>query len=80
MLTTLAVQNESPAGPIMNINVSTQRLSNYELLRPNISLHGGITTETLNFFLQRLQDVRDADEHMVAAQTSPGRSQWKSDC
>jgi ATP-dependent protease ClpP protease subunit len=57
----------------MNINVSKQRLSNLELLhRPNISLNGKISNETLSFFLQRLQEVRGSNEHLVMELNTEG--------
>jgi ATP-dependent protease ClpP protease subunit len=58
----------------MNVNVSPpQRLSDSELLyRPNISLNGRISADTLNFFLQRLQDVRASNEHLVMELNTEG--------
>jgi ATP-dependent protease ClpP protease subunit len=58
----------------MNINVSPpQRLSNPELLhRPNISLNGRISADTLTFFLQRLQNVRASNEHLVMELNTEG--------
>jgi len=42
------------------------RLSDKELLfHPNISLNGSITADTLAFFLQRLEAVREARQHLV---------------
>jgi ATP-dependent protease ClpP protease subunit len=57
----------------MNIDVAPQRLSNQELLdRPNISLNGRISADTLNFFLQRLQEVRGSHEHLVMELNTEG--------
>jgi ATP-dependent protease ClpP protease subunit len=57
----------------MNINVVPQRLSDQELLnRPNISLNGMISAETLSFFLQRLQDVRASNQHLVMELNTEG--------
>ncbi|RWC69570.1 MAG: peptidase S14 [Mesorhizobium sp.] len=50
-----------------------QRLSDAELLhRPNISLNGKISADTLTFFLRRLQDVREANEHLVMELNTEG--------
>jgi ATP-dependent protease ClpP protease subunit len=58
----------------MNINVSApQRLSNPELLhRPNLSLNGRISAETLSFFLEGLQNVRASNEHLVMELNTEG--------
>jgi ATP-dependent protease ClpP protease subunit len=47
-------------------SAQTARLSEHELLfRPNISLNGSITADTLNFFLDRLQQVRNGSQDLV---------------
>jgi ATP-dependent protease ClpP protease subunit len=57
----------------MNINVAPQRLSDGELLyHPNISLNGMIGADTLSFFLQRLQEVRTSNEHLVMELNTEG--------
>jgi ATP-dependent protease ClpP protease subunit len=57
----------------MNINVSPQRLSNLELLhRPNISLNGKISAETLSFFLEKLGEVRASNEQLVMELNTEG--------
>jgi ATP-dependent protease ClpP protease subunit len=57
----------------MDTDLRIEGLSDTELLfRPNISLNGIITSETLAFFLQRLQHVREAGEHLVMELNTAG--------